>query len=62
MFAVYTSIAPTVTAVGGMPESAVSAFLLALGLGMVAGTWVAAGLRTGRSSAHCWGHRWLWGW
>ena len=29
MFAVYTSIAPTVTAVGGMPESAVSAFLLA---------------------------------
>ncbi len=41
MFAVYSYIAPTVTDVGGLPESAVPVFLLAFGLGMVAGTWVA---------------------
>jgi DHA1 family inner membrane transport protein len=40
MFAVYSYIAPTVTDVGGLPESAVPVFLLALGLGMVAGTWL----------------------
>ena len=41
MFAVYSYIAPTVTEVGGLPESAVPVFLLAFGLGMVAGTWLA---------------------
>lgn len=41
MFAVYTYIAPTVTDVGGLEESAVPVFLLAFGIGMVAGTWVA---------------------
>ena len=41
MFAVYSYIAPIVTDVGGLPRSAVPVFLLALGLGMVAGTWVA---------------------
>jgi DHA1 family inner membrane transport protein len=41
MFAVYSYIAPTVTDVGGLSESAVPIFLLAFGLGMVAGTWVA---------------------
>ncbi|HXH77068.1 MFS transporter [Nocardioides sp.] len=41
MFAVYTYIAPTVTEVGGLGESAVPVFLLSFGLGMVAGTWVA---------------------
>lgn len=44
MFAVYSYIAPTVTDVGGLPESAVPVFLLALGLGMVFGTWVAGEL------------------
>lgn len=39
MFAVYTYIAPTVTEVGGLPESAVPVFLLSFGLGMVGGTW-----------------------
>ncbi len=41
MFAVYTYIAPTVTEVGGLGESAVPVFLLCFGLGMVAGTWLA---------------------
>jgi MFS transporter, DHA1 family, inner membrane transport protein len=41
MFAVYTYIAPTITEVGGLPESAVPVFLFAFGLGMVAGTWLA---------------------
>ncbi len=41
MFAVYTYIAPTVTEVGGLGESAVPVFLFSFGLGMVAGTWLA---------------------
>ena len=41
MFAVYSYIAPTVTEVGGLPSRAVPVFLLAFGLGMVAGTWLA---------------------
>lgn len=41
MFAVYSYIAPTVTDVGGLGESAVPIFLMSFGLGMVAGTWVA---------------------
>ena len=41
MFAVYTYIAPTVTDVGGLGDSAVPVFLMSFGLGMVAGTWVA---------------------
>lgn len=44
MFAVYSYIAPTVTEVGGLSESGVPVFLLAFGLGMVAGTWVAGRL------------------
>ena len=44
MFAVYSYIAPTVTAVGGLGEGAVPVFLLAFGLGMVAGTWAAGEL------------------
>jgi len=44
MFAVYTYIAPTVTDVAGLPESTVPFFLLAFGLGMVAGTWLAGEL------------------
>jgi DHA1 family inner membrane transport protein len=44
MFAVYSYIAPTVTEVGGLPEGAVPVFLLAFGLGMVAGTWLAGEL------------------
>ena len=41
MFAVYTYIAPTVTDVAHLSESAVPVFLLAFGLGMVFGTWLA---------------------
>jgi DHA1 family inner membrane transport protein len=41
MFAVYTYIVPTITEVGGLPESVAPIFLLAFGLGMVVGTWVA---------------------
>ena len=41
MFAVYSYIAPVVTDVGGLAESAVPVHLLGFGLGMVAGTWVA---------------------
>lgn len=44
MFAVYSYIAPIVTDVGDLPRSAVPVFLLALGLGMVAGTWLAGPL------------------
>jgi len=44
MFAVYSYIAPTVTDVGGLSDSAVPVFLLAFGLGMVAGTWLAGEL------------------
>jgi DHA1 family inner membrane transport protein len=41
LFAVYSYIAPTITEVGGLGESVVPVFLLAFGLGMVAGTWLA---------------------
>jgi len=44
MFAVYSYIAPTVTEVGGLSDGAVPVFLLAFGLGMVAGTWLAGEL------------------
>ena len=44
LFAVYSYIAPAVTEVGGLSESAVPVFLLSFGLGMVAGTWVAGAL------------------
>ena len=44
MFALYSYIAEVVTEVGGLPEGAVPVFLLAFGLGMVAGTWVAGTL------------------
>lgn len=44
LFAVYSYIAPTVTDVGGLPESAVPAFTAAFGVGMVAGTWLAGRL------------------
>ncbi len=44
MFAVYSYIAPTVTELGGLPSRAVPVFLLVLGLGMVAGTWLAGEL------------------
>ncbi|GAA1926264.1 MFS transporter [Nocardioides lentus] len=44
MFAVYTYIAETVRTVGGLGSGAVPLFLLAYGLGMVAGTWVAGEL------------------
>ena len=44
MFAVYSYIAPTLTDVGGLAESSVPVFLLAFGVGMVAGTWLAGEL------------------
>lgn len=44
MFAVYTYISPTITRVGGLGQGAVPVFLLAFGLGMVAGTWLAGEL------------------
>ncbi len=44
MFALYSYIAEVVTKVGGLDQSAVPVFLLAFGLGMVAGTWVAGRL------------------
>lgn len=44
MFAVYSYIAPIVTDVGGLHDSAVPWFVLAFGLGMVAGTWLAGEL------------------
>ncbi len=44
MFAVYSYIAPTITELGGLDSGAVPVFLLAFGLGMVVGTWVAGEL------------------
>lgn len=44
MFAVYSYIAPTLTGVGGLAESSVPVFLLAFGLGMTFGTWLAGEL------------------
>ncbi len=44
MFAVFSYIAPTVTELGGLGDSAVPVFLLFFGLGMVAGTWLAGEL------------------
>ena len=44
MFAVYSYIAKTVTEVGGLDKGTVPLFVLALGLGMVAGTWLAGEL------------------
>ena len=44
MFALYSYIAKVVTEVGGLPDGAVPVFLLAFGLGMVAGTCVAGAL------------------
>ncbi|WP_312856020.1 MFS transporter [Nocardioides stalactiti] len=44
MFAVYSYIAKTVTVVGGLERGTVPVFVLALGLGMVVGTWVAGEL------------------
>jgi DHA1 family inner membrane transport protein len=44
MFAVYTYIAPTITEAGGLDAATVPVFLLAFGLGMVAGTWLAGEL------------------
>lgn len=41
LFAMYTFIVPTITEVGGLPESAAPIFLFVFGLGMVAGTWLA---------------------
>lgn len=44
MFAVYSYIAKTVTVVGGLERGTVPFFVLALGLGMVVGTWLAGEL------------------
>jgi DHA1 family inner membrane transport protein len=44
MFALYSYIAEVVTEVGHLPEGAVPVFLLAFGIGMVAGTYVAGPL------------------
>jgi MFS transporter, DHA1 family, inner membrane transport protein len=44
MFALYSYIAEVVTRVGGLSDGAVPVFLLAFGLGMVAGTYVAGHL------------------
>lgn len=44
LFAVYSYIAPVVTDVAGLPESAVPVFTAAFGIGMVAGTWLAGRL------------------
>jgi DHA1 family inner membrane transport protein len=44
MFAVYSYIAKTVTDVGGLDRGSVPLFVLALGLGMVVGTWLAGEL------------------
>jgi len=44
LFAVYSYISPTVTRVGGLPESTVPLFVLGFGLGMVVGTWLAGEL------------------
>jgi DHA1 family inner membrane transport protein len=60
MFALYSYIAEVVTKVGGLPEGAVPVFLLAFGLGMVAGTWVAGTLADWSVSAHSSGRPWRW--
>jgi len=44
LFAVYSYIATTVTDVAGLSDGAVPIFLLAFGLGMVGGTWLAGEL------------------
>lgn len=44
MFAVYSYIAPLVTDVGGLGDSAIPVFTAVFGVGMVAGTWVAGRL------------------
>jgi DHA1 family inner membrane transport protein len=44
MFAVYSYIAKTVTEVGDLSRGTVPVFVLALGLGMVVGTWLAGEL------------------
>lgn len=44
MFAVYSYIAKTVTVVGDLDRGTVPVFVLALGLGMVVGTWLAGEL------------------
>jgi DHA1 family inner membrane transport protein len=44
LFAVYSYIAPIVTDVAGLSESAVPVFTAAFGVGMVAGTWLAGPL------------------
>ena len=44
LFATYSYIAPTVTEVGHLGEGTVPIFVLAFGLGMVAGTWLAGEL------------------
>jgi len=44
LFAVYSYIAPIVTEVGGLSDSAVPVFTAAFGVGMVAGTWLAGRL------------------
>jgi len=44
LFAVYSYIAPIVTEVGGLPESAIPLFTAAFGVGMVTGTWLAGRL------------------
>jgi DHA1 family inner membrane transport protein len=44
LFAVYSYIAPIVTDVSGLSESAVPVFTAAFGVGMVAGTWLAGRL------------------
>jgi DHA1 family inner membrane transport protein len=44
MFALYSYIAKVVTQVGGLADGAVPVFLLAFGVGMVAGTYVAGAL------------------
>jgi MFS transporter, DHA1 family, inner membrane transport protein len=44
MFALYSYVATAVTEVGGLSEGAVPIFLLAFGLGMVGGTYVAGAL------------------
>lgn len=44
LFAVYSYIATTVTDVAGLTDGAVPFFLLAFGLGMVGGTWLAGEL------------------
>lgn len=44
LFAVYSYVAKTVTEVGGLQRETVPFFVLALGLGMVVGTWLAGEL------------------